>query len=131
MAKSKRPLATIDDIDAGKAAVEQKIAPDTKDAQEKDRLALAKTAAGIKALEEQNEDKAGNRRLRADYAKKVYYYLCAYSLACLLLLILSGWKILGFELPWQVLSLLVGSTAVAAIGLVGFVVNGLFKSPLR
>ena len=68
-------------------------------------------------------------KLRQQYANKVFCYLLLYSSFSLLLIILSGYKkCTGFDIPDSVLLVIVGSTAVSAIGLVGFVVNGLFKN---
>jgi hypothetical protein len=68
-------------------------------------------------------------KLRQQYANKVYCYLVCYSLAALILILLSAYKeFTRFNIPDHVLLLIVGSTAVSAIGLVGFVVNGLFKN---
>jgi hypothetical protein len=128
MARTKPGLVKLDAVKAGKSAVERKSAPDPKDNAESADLDNQKKLASVEALNQENKDKETNRDLRKEYANKVYFYLCGYSGVCAVVLLLSGWKIFGFELPATVLSLLVGSTAVAAIGLVGFVVNGLFKT---
>lgn len=128
MSKAKRELVPIDAIASGKAAVARKSRPDSKDTSEKEDLDLQKQLASVEAIHQSNQDKATNRDLRKNYANKVYTYLCVYSGVCAVMLVLSGWKVWGFELPSTVLSILVGSTATAAIGLVGFVVNGLFKN---
>jgi hypothetical protein len=57
----------------------------------------------------------------------VYQYLVCCSLAAFLVLILQGTRYNGFQLDGTVMALIVGSTAVSAIGLVGTVVGGLFK----
>lgn len=81
-----------------------------------------------KNLENQRlKDAESNRHLREGYANKVYGYLVAYSAAALTLVVADGFKIFGFDLDTTVVSIIVGSTAVSAIGLVGFVVKGLFK----
>lgn len=68
-------------------------------------------------------------KLLKPYANKVYLYLCIYSTCVFLLLISSGFKLMGFWLETTVLSVLVGSTAISAIGLVHTVVKGLFGPP--
>ena len=73
-------------------------------------------------------DRKQVRDLRESYSQRVFWYLVAYSSAALLLVFLHGWRVLGFQLDTVVLSLVVGSTAVSAIGLVGIVVKGLFKT---
>ena len=69
-----------------------------------------------------------NRELRKKYADNVFYYLVAYSIAVFSLLVLYGFGIYEFALPENVLLALVGSTAASSIGLVGFVVKGLFTN---
>lgn len=125
-ASSTRELVPLESITAGLSAVKSKDSPDTRDIEENNALARRKSRAEAASIEETNRDRRGNRVLRFRYAKAVYQYLCWYSGGCALLLILAGSSVL--KLPDIVLTTIVGSTAVAAIGLVGFVVNGLFKS---
>lgn len=96
---------------------------------EKARLNRELYQEQIQTLREKNLDKKSNRELRWKYASWVYFYLVIYSLACLILLFLAGFEISDFDLPESVLSYLVGSTAVSAIGLVLAVTHGLFKQP--
>ena len=70
-----------------------------------------------------------DRNMRKDYASKIIRYLQTYSGGVLILLLLSGFNIWGFDLAGEVLLALVGSTALAAIGLVGFIAKGLFQQP--
>jgi Flp pilus assembly pilin Flp len=44
------------------------------------------------------------------------------------LVVLSGFNAIEFHLPSNVLMVIVGSTMIAAIGLVGWVVKGLFNA---
>lgn len=69
-------------------------------------------------------------KLMGPYANRVFCFLVGYCLFVGVILLLHGFKICSFELPELVLSVIAGSTAAAAIGLVGFVVSGLFKQPL-
>ncbi len=115
-------------ISAGVPVVESKDSPNEIDKREERDLQKRKSKADIRALEESNFDRRANRVLRFRYAKNVYKYLCCYSIGCALLLILAGFKLGGFSLPDVVLTALTGSTAASAIGLVGFVVSGLFKN---
>ena len=117
----------LQDIEASLKIVEEKREPDEKDLQETRGLDARKMRAEIDAIEQGNSDRAANRQLRSQYADKVYKYLSWYTFGALVITLLAGFKIQGFALPDLVLSTIVGSTAVAAIGLVGFVVNGLFK----
>ncbi len=61
------------------------------------------------------------------YADRVYGFLIGYCAIVTLILLAQGFRWWGFSLPESVLAVLAGSTAAAAIGLVGFVVSGLFK----
>lgn len=76
---------------------------------------------------EKISDAQSNRALRERLAGRVYWYLVGYSAGAFMLLVLHGAKYNGFALDKTVLALVVGSTAVSAIGLVGIVVRGLFK----
>ena len=67
--------------------------------------------------------------MRKTYAGRILLYLEIYSLVVALFIITAGFNLLGFTLPVEILASLVGSTAVAAIGLVGFIARGLFRSP--
>lgn len=70
-----------------------------------------------------------DREMRKDYAARILRYLEFYSGGVLGLLLLDGAGPRGFEIDGTVLATLVGSTAVAAIGLVGFIARGLFRQP--
>ncbi len=74
-------------------------------------------------------DRLADRNLRKEYAAKVYRYLVFYSAFVAILLVLEGYEVYSFDLSDNVVMLLVGSTAAAAIGLVGFVIKGLFPAP--
>lgn len=65
-------------------------------------------------------------KLIAPSARKAFTYMSLYSFGAFILLILdgSGWR--GFNLDESVLELLVGSTAVTVLGLVGMVLTGIF-----
>lgn len=60
------------------------------------------------------------------YADRTFTYMCCYSAGVAFLLLLSGGNVDGFHLDKDVLVLLVGSTAVTVIGLVGMVLTGIF-----
>jgi hypothetical protein len=114
------------------ARVEQlataKTEPDSKDTQFTVTVEEERHRQEIATMHEKNEDRRANRGMRSDYADKVFCYLVCYSIYCALLLLAAGFgKHTDFVLPDLVLTTVVGSTAVAAIGLVGFVVQGLFK----
>lgn len=92
-----------------------------------DHAAKKEEIAKSKMLREQEEaDRLSARGMRECYAGRAYWYLAAYSLACLLLLVFDGFHFWGFSLSDSILLALVGSTAVSIIGLVGIVLTGLF-----
>ncbi|MBX3476686.1 MAG: hypothetical protein KF910_03710 [Brevundimonas sp.] len=64
--------------------------------------------------------------LIAPYAERAFAFMCAYSSAVGFILLLSGSETTRFNLDTEVLVLLVGSTAVTVIGLVGMVLTGIF-----
>jgi hypothetical protein len=78
------------------------------------------------ALNQRLKTKGEIDRLLRPYANRVFGFLCAYGFVATVLLILNGFHWHGFTLSDSVLNVVVGSTAVSAIGLVGLVVNGLF-----
>lgn len=110
-------------IGAGLEAVRAKTSPDKEDVLE----VKVVDSAQAEHLAELIKDLQANRELKSQYATKVYRYLVGYSAFCAIVISLQGWKLWGFNLDPVALTVLVGSTAVAAIGLVGFVVQGLFK----
>lgn len=60
------------------------------------------------------------------YADKVFWFLVWYCLFVAALILMKGFKLFGFDISDTVTGIIAGSTAVSAIGLVGFVVSGLF-----
>ena len=80
-------------------------------------------------LEEELENKRQDRHLRKTYADNIFIYLGSYSVFCGAMVFAEGISHGAFHLPDIVLSTLVGATAVSVIGLVGWVVKGLFKLP--
>ena len=127
-----RDLIPLEAIESGRQVVAQKSERDDNDKKEERDLAYRQRKAEIGVIEQQNADRKATRRLRFLYAKAVYKYLCWYSGVAGGLVLLSGLKfpelkLVSFQLSDMVLATIVGTTAVAAIGLVGFVVGGLFK----
>lgn len=115
-------------IASGVPAVKAKKSPDENDDKELEDLSNRKTLAEIGSIEQANRDKRAIMRLRFKYAKAVYRYLAWYTVGAGALVVFTGIPSSGFKISDIVLTTIVGSTAVAAIGLVGFVVNGLFKA---
>lgn len=65
-------------------------------------------------------------KLIKPFANRAFGFMCAYCTFVGLILILHGFKICGFGLDNIVLQIVVGSTAVTVIGLVGMVLTGVF-----
>ena len=92
-------------------------------------------AAENDALKAENERLQGKKtyddvriELMKPYANRVFGFLVFYCIFVAITLLLQGFRILGFELSDTVMAVIAGSTAASAIGLVGFVVSGLFKA---
>lgn len=126
MPTSDKKSVTIAEIARGVGLAENKAAPNDKDRLEDNSLEARRYQAETNTIHQRNRDRRANRLLRARYAKAVYFYLVIYSSFAGLVVLLSGFNICGFLLPSSVLTALVGSTAVSAIGLVATVVAGLF-----
>lgn len=120
-------LVPLERIATSENAAKEKSEPDSSDQKEKE-LNERRLRAEIGQLEEQNADKKAARELRFQYAMLVYRYLVSYSAAVVAMLVASALQLGGFHLPETVLLAVTGTTAAAAIGLVGFVVTGLFKN---
>lgn len=121
------PKLTLEDIDVGVAAVETVVTPDRNDQME--RLAAERAGLQVKLARSQIKNVKADRRMRKTYAGRILLYLEVYSGVVALMVIAAGFRLFGFSLPVEILATLVGSTAVAAIGLVGFIARGLFKTP--
>ncbi len=92
------------------------------------KLDFSNAELGERSLEkEQLKDIISNRNLREEYAKKVLRFLYIYCAVVVTLLILQGFHIYNFKLADLVVVTLVGGTAISVIGLVGFVIRGLFR----
>ncbi len=118
--------------DVAKSAITD---PTPTDADKDRSLTLARHEAEVgrlklqnKTLEQDHEDRKADREMRFKYSRWVYAYLVAYSVFVGGLLILHGFAAIPFALDDVVLTSLVGSTAVSAIGLVLAVTTGLFNS---
>lgn len=121
------PPLTLEDIDVGVAAVEDVETPDPNDLME--RFAAERASLDLKLARSRIKNVKADRRMRKTYAGRILLYLEAYSVVVAAMVIAAGFKVFGFDLPVEILASLVGSTALAAIGLVGFIARGLFKPP--
>lgn len=120
---------TIDAIDSGIAVVEAKSGPDKKDKLEREDLELDGIRLKNLLAKSQIKNVKADRRMRKTYAARILKYLEIYSLGVGFLVLLHGSHFKNFSLEENILAALVGSTAVAAIGLVGFIAKGLFRPP--
>ncbi|MDT8759232.1 hypothetical protein MZO42_11040 [Sphingomonas psychrotolerans] len=121
------PEPTLDAIDAGAALVEAKTRPDLNDLRESEELEAVRLRNRL--ARSQIKNVKADRRMRKTYAGRILLYLELYSGAVGIMVLGSGFRVAGFALPVEILATLVGSTAVAAIGLVGFIARGLFRTP--
>jgi hypothetical protein len=120
-------LITLEDIDTGVPAVQEVGTPDLMDWAE--ASAAERAQLENKLARSRIKNVKADRKMRKTYAGRILRYLEIYSAAVAVMIIVSGFGLWGFSLAPEILATLVGSTAVAAIGLVGFIARGLFRSP--
>jgi len=104
-------------------------APDTPDPfskKEEDEFEKVEKRFKLDKLSLQNQGLEQLIQLRTEYSKKIFGFLIFWSIGVGLVLIFQAFNIWGFSLPESVLDVLVGSTTVNVIALVGLVVKGLF-----
>lgn len=123
----KSPKLSLEAIDAGVASVEGKSAPDARDLLEAEEIKTAQLQNRLARSRIKNVK--ADRKMRKTYAGRILRYLEVYSVAVGAMVVAAGFKLGKFDLPVEILASLVGSTALAAIGLVGFIARGLFRSP--
>lgn len=114
-----QPSLSLDDLGKGRSIVEQKQTPDNFDAIEDSNLEDDK-------MREEIADLRSDRAMRQTYADRILRYLEVYSGVVALFIIANGVECIPFSIDSNALLALVGSTAIAAIGLVGFIAKGLF-----
>ena len=113
---------TLDVIRVEQAKLPQ--TPDAKDAKEEASLQEQQ----VLYLKEQINELTDLRGLRKTYAGRVYWFLVIWCLLLLIILVFQGFSISGFILSEATMVTLVGGTTASVIGLVGFIVRGLFGS---
>ncbi|ESY28680.1 hypothetical protein NKI32_16460 [Mesorhizobium sp. M0761] len=96
---------------------------------EKARLENEKLRTQIDSLKEGVTDQRADRNLRQGYADKAFRFLIVFSAFSGIILIAQGIPSCPFKLDDKVVITLIGSTAVAVVGLVGWIARGLFKAP--
>ena len=74
-----------------------------------------------------SKDKRLDRRLRRKYSQHVMKYLWSYSVFVAAVIIVNGFCSPYWKVDTAIIVVLSGSTAIAAIGLVGFVIRGMFN----
>jgi hypothetical protein len=121
------PPLTLDDIDTGVSAVETVDGKGKLDLLEEHRIEEARLRNELARSHIDNIN--ADREMRKNYASRILRYLEWYSGVVGIMIVGSGFSWTTFSLPNEIAATLVGSTAVAAIGLVGFIAQGLFKSP--
>ena len=121
------PEITLDAIEAGLPLVNEVEGKNREDKLEEHRIEEARLKNELHRahIDSMNAD----RDMRKKYASRILKYLEIYSAVVAILVIWSGLGWFSFALPPEILTTLVGSTAVAAIGLVGFIARGLFRTP--
>lgn len=84
--------------------------------------------ASTQLLREQVTDVSHYRELRNTYAFRVFIFMCCWSSAVFLILMLKGFFPHCFLISDMVMTTLVGGTTISVVGLVGFMMQGLFHS---
>mgnify|MGYP000130016367 CR=1 FL=1 len=80
-------------------------------------------------LKEELKDKQHYRDLRKTYADRVFNFMCIWCIVVFLIVIADAISVLSFfHIDTSVLCTLIGGTTISVIGLVGFMMQGLFHS---
>jgi hypothetical protein len=130
--------ASLDDLDRAPVSLPDTQPVDYKSQLETLRARFSEVTADKDRLQQDFEDlRRGSStiaeldKLIAPSANKAFRYMSAYSAGSFALLVLDGSQWRGFNLDEGVLELLVGSTAVTVLGLVGMVLTGIFVGARR
>jgi hypothetical protein len=129
-----KPPITVQDIDRAPSTLPAPTLPAAiQDELQKYKLAFVKVSEEKVCLLEENaclkrsvETSKILDGLLTPYANRSFIFMCCYCGVVAFLIVASGWKLGGFDLPSGVLQVLTGSTAVTVIGLVGMVLTGIF-----
>ena len=92
------------------------------------RETLAEKTAECDSALARNDAEAVKARMMRPFADKTFAFVCWYCVITAGLIILDGWVTNEIDIPDSVLTIIAGSTAVSALGLVSIVVSGLFRS---
>lgn len=96
-------------------------------------------AENIRRLKNENAEQELNIQLKKDYSGNIFRFMCLWTLLVFIIIFLDSLtytpietiitkKDLSFDVSDSVMMTLIGGTTVSVIGLVGFVVKGLFPS---
>lgn len=128
-----KETASLEDLDRAPSSLPEVQPVDYKSELETLRERFNQVTADKDRLQIDFDDLRRNRSTIAELdkligpsANKAFLYMSLYSLGTFLLLMLDGSGWYGFNLDESVLDLLVGSTAVTVLGLVGMVLTGIF-----
>ena len=83
----------------------------------------------VSYLKERVTDLQHYRELRKLYGGLVYGFMVVWSLLVFAVIFAQGLRIGGFPLEVPTITTLIGGTTISVIGLVGFIVRGLFPTP--
>lgn len=122
--EDKAPQIEVSDIEAGLEKVRAKSSDEIDN--------LEATSAENTRLELQNDhlrekiaSLAAAKKLREELAKNVFKFLLVYSVVVLILIFFEGFNLFGFDMPDLTLTALAGGTAVAILGIIGYIAKGL------
>ncbi len=112
----------------GAELAETTLPGNTTDKAKSEELDIEKDAR-IEHQHELTEDIRHFRGLRERYARKAYWFMVVWCVGVALVVIAQGLGIWSFSLPVAALTTLIGGTTVSVVGLVGFILQGLFRKP--
>jgi len=113
-------------LSAGVDAVKSKDHRDQLDFAEEKAVTDSRQDLEIEKLREEVQNSKSDRELREKYGNRILRFLEWYAGVVGAILVVDGISCIPFDIPENATVALVGSTAIAAIGLVGFVAQGLF-----
>lgn len=88
---------------------------------------LAETQAELESVKASRQIESTKAALMKPLLVRVYNLVAAYCAFILLLAMIQGFGLFGFELEETILGILSGSTAVSVIGLIGMLISGVFS----
>lgn len=101
------------------------ITPEIKAASEAEALVLLQNQNNL--LKARTNDSNSTRKLKKKYSNNIYWYSVIWSGFVGVIVVLQGCESIPFYIDSTPFGILLGSTAVSAIGLALAIINGLFK----